>query len=50
MYGLCHQFFISDGAAGELVSPAKTADQVMQESMVGKELYKMSHHDYEVGK
>lgn len=46
----CILKLISDGTSGELVSPAKTARQVLQESMVGKDLYKFSHHDYDVGK
>ncbi|EDO30325.1 predicted protein [Nematostella vectensis] len=40
---------IKDGTAGEMVNPGKTATQVEQESMEGKELYKVSHQDYEVG-
>ncbi|KXJ08719.1 EF-hand domain-containing family member B [Exaiptasia diaphana] len=40
---------IKDGTAGEMVNPAKTAEQVVKESLVGKDLYKFSHHDYDVG-
>lgn len=40
---------IKDGSAGEMVNPAKTAAQVNAESMEGKDLYKFSHSDYEVG-
>ncbi|KAK3754621.1 hypothetical protein QZH41_020542 [Actinostola sp. cb2023] len=40
---------IKDGSAGEMVNPDKTAEQVIKESMEGKELYKFSHHDYDVG-
>lgn len=38
-----------DGSAGEMVSPAKTAVQVNAESLEGKELYKVSHNDFDVG-
>ncbi|XP_031556686.1 EF-hand domain-containing family member B-like [Actinia tenebrosa] len=40
---------IKDGTAGEMVNPDKKASQVMTESQEGKELYKFSHHDYDVG-
>lgn len=40
---------IKDGSAGEMVSPAKTAAQVNAESLEGKELYKVSHNDFDVG-
>jgi hypothetical protein len=40
---------IKDGSANELVSPSKTAAQVELESKDGKELYRISHKDYEVG-
>ena len=33
-----------------MVSPAKTAAQVNAESLEGKELYKVSHNDFDVGK
>lgn len=33
-----------------MVNPDKTANQVVTESLEGKELYKFSHHDYDVGK
>ena len=33
-----------------MVNPAKTAAQVNTESQEGKHLYKVSHHDFEVGK
>lgn len=32
-----------------MVSPAKTAAQVNAESLEGKELYKVSHNDFDVG-
>ena len=32
-----------------MVNPAKTAVQVQQESEQGKELYRVSHQDYDVG-
>jgi len=38
-----------DCTSGELVNPAKSRDQVNHESAQGKELYKVSHSDYEVG-
>lgn len=44
------EIFFVDGSAGEMVNPAKTAAQVNAESMEGKDLYKFSHSDYEVGK
>ncbi|XP_068752255.1 EF-hand domain-containing family member B-like [Montipora capricornis] len=40
---------IKDGSAGEMVNPAKPAAQVNTESLQGKHLYKVSHHDFEVG-
>ncbi|KAK2547717.1 EF-hand domain-containing family member B [Acropora cervicornis] len=40
---------IKDGSAGEMVNPSKTAAQVNTESQEGKHLYKVSHHDFEVG-
>ncbi|KAL9958296.1 hypothetical protein ACROYT_G035296 [Oculina patagonica] len=40
---------IKDGSAGEMVSPSKTATQVNAESLEGKELYKVSHNDFDVG-
>lgn len=40
---------IKDGSAGEMVNPPKTAAQVNTESQEGKHLYKVSHHDFEVG-
>lgn len=44
-------FFIHvDGSAGEMVNPSKTAAQVNTESLEGKELYKVSHNDFDVGK
>ena len=33
-----------------MINPAKTTAQVSSESEDGKELYKVSHHDYDVGK
>ena len=42
-------WILTDGSAGELVNPAKAAVQVNAESMEGKDLYKVSHHDFEVG-
>lgn len=44
------EILFADGSAGEMVNPAKTAAQVNAESMEGKDLYKFSHSDYEVGK
>ena len=44
------EILFADGSAGEMVNPAKTAAQVNTESMEGKDLYKFSHSDYEVGK
>ncbi len=38
-----------DGSAGEMVSPSKTATQVNAESLEGKDLYKVSHNDFDVG-
>ena len=35
---------------GEMVNPGKTAAQVNTESLEGKELYKVSHNDLDVGK
>lgn len=35
--------------AGDMVSPAKTPAQVMEESAVGSDLYKKSHLRYDVG-
>ena len=32
------------------MNPAKTAAQVNAESQEGKDLYKVTHHDFEVGK
>ena len=43
-------FLLSDGSAGEIVNPAKTALQVQAEAQEGKVLYKVSHNDYNVGK
>lgn len=40
---------VFDCSAGELVSPAKTYQQVFAESEQGRDLYKMSHHDFNVG-
>ncbi|XP_033101758.1 EF-hand domain-containing family member B-like isoform X2 [Anneissia japonica] len=45
-FGLKNVF---DGTAGELVSPDKSYEQVELESMQGKELYKWTHHNFEVG-
>ena len=39
----------SDDSAGDIVSPQKSVQQVTRESQEGKELYKKSHNDYEVG-
>ncbi|KAJ8019884.1 EF-hand domain-containing family member B [Holothuria leucospilota] len=38
-----------DCTAGELVSPPKSYGQVIQDDQVGKDLYKLTHHDFEVG-
>jgi len=35
--------------AGDVVNPAKTPAQVMEESRVGSELYKKSHLSFDVG-
>lgn len=43
-------FIHVDGSAGEMVNPSKTAAQVNTESLEGKELYKVSHNDFDVGK
>lgn len=43
-------FIHVDGNAGEMVNPSKTAAQVNTESLEGKELYKVSHNDFDVGK
>lgn len=40
---------IRDDSAGDIVSPQKSVQQVTRESQEGKELYKKSHNDYEVG-
>lgn len=40
---------VFDGTAGELVTPNKSHGQVEQEASVGKDLYKLTHHDFEVG-
>ena len=40
---------LSDDSAGDIVSPQKNFQQVMKESNEGKELYKRSHNDYDVG-
>lgn len=46
----CCVFIHADGSAGEMVNPSKTAAQVNTESLEGKELYKVSHNDFDVGK
>ena len=33
-----------------MVNPPKTAVQVNAESLEGKQLYKVSHHDFDVGR
>lgn len=43
-------FIHVDGSAGEMVNPSKTAALVSAESLEGKELYKVSHNDFDVGK
>ncbi|XP_783931.2 EF-hand domain-containing family member B [Strongylocentrotus purpuratus] len=40
---------IFDCSAGELVSPAKTYQQVYVESEEGRELYRKTHHNFHVG-
>ncbi|XP_071502668.1 EF-hand domain-containing family member B-like [Diadema antillarum] len=40
---------VFDCTAGELVSPAKTYQQVFAESEQGRDLYKFTHHDFDVG-
>ncbi|XP_071943653.1 EF-hand domain-containing family member B-like [Antedon mediterranea] len=45
-FGLKNVF---DGTAGELVNPNKSYQQVYIESMQGNDLYKLTHHDFEVG-
>ncbi len=32
-----------------LVSPSKTRTEVEEESLIGKDLYRMSHNNYDVG-
>ncbi|XP_038047870.1 EF-hand domain-containing family member B-like [Patiria miniata] len=40
---------VFDVTAGELVSPNKTYQQVMEESEAGRDLYKVTHHEFHVG-
>ncbi|XP_071822660.1 EF-hand domain-containing family member B-like [Apostichopus japonicus] len=40
---------VFDCTAGELVSPPKTYTDVMREDQEGKDLYKFTHHEFEVG-
>ncbi|XP_022098378.1 EF-hand domain-containing family member B-like isoform X2 [Acanthaster planci] len=40
---------VFDVTAGELVSPTKTYQQVMEESEKGRDLYKLTHHEFLVG-
>ena len=48
VYLSCCIVFIDD-SAGDMVSPQKTRQQVEAEDAVGKDLYKKSHNDYDVG-
>ena len=40
---------LKDGKAGDIINPPKSRKQVDLESGDGKELYKVSHHAYDVG-
>ena len=40
---------LTGDSAVSLVSPPKTRAQVEEESLIGKDLYRLSHHDYGVG-
>ena len=46
LYNIIH---FSGDSAGILISPPKSKDEVEAESKFGKELYKISHCDYDVG-
>ena len=46
LYNIIH---LSGDSAGILISPPKSKDEVEAESKLGKELYKISHYDYDVG-
>ena len=49
MYLLYNIIHLSGDSAGFLISPPKRTDEVEAESKLGKELYKISHYDYDVG-
>lgn len=46
---VCFLLLILDCSAGELVSPAKTYQQVYVESEEGRDLYRKTHHNFHVG-